>query len=682
MRAMGPRWTYQRLQGIVENRLGSLARRLPNASWSDFDVDVPVDEFRQRRIWPIDIHASRRVAIEYPDADLARRVGDLIGGELSLFSGRCRSLGWPPDWHLNADDECRLTAQNHFSRLSTFGHGDIKNFWEPGRFGFVWLLGRAHCAGVIANAAELFFQALGDFVDKNPPYRGPQWMCGQEAALRAVTIAGGWSLFGASATDEDVRNVTRLFSATANRIAVHLDYALSQKNNHGLSEAMGLLVIGLALPEHADATQWIQTGRTTLEREAAALVDADGGFSQQSANYHRVMIHDLVAAVTIAAHHGMELPGCRAALDRSSRFLHSMMVRHGRQPRYGHDDGACVLDWTSCAYDDFRPALQEASFASGRDLPIEPGPWDAGLPWLGCSAPETMPRQRLTATAKTIHHHAGLAVLRGRDRQGAEQYAAMRVPPAVYRPSQVDAMHVDVWIDGCNVAIDPGTYRYNADGQWSTIPLALGSSHNVIGSEGHDLARRVGRFLYVPWPKVRIAPSPLSVPDSDQTVGGIWDRPIGGIQKWTRTMEMTEGGVVIRDRVSCRSKCPVELRWHLADGEVIDPSNAVPHQAVSRQAVSRQAMSQPAGQFQWKLPVGVVQLGIEVDCSEAKLQLHHERASEQVAGWFAPRYGELAPCHRVVAEIVSGTATELTITSRFRLVESSANVHSNFISSR
>lgn len=654
MRGMGPGWTYQRLRGIIEHRLGTLERRLPSADWSDFDVNVSADVFRNRRIWPIDVKAAERMALQYPDPSLQSRIHDLIGGEQAIFGGKNRTVGWPPDWHYNADDQRRLAADEHFSRLSAFGHGDIKNFWEPGRFGFVWLLCRAHFAGVISNAAALFFQAVADFADKNPPFRGPQWMCGQEAALRMVAIAAGWSVFGASASDEDVSNVSRLFAATAKRIAVHLDYALSQKNNHGLSEAMGLLVIGLALPEHENSSAWIQTGRETLERESVALVDADGGFSQQSANYHRVMIHDLVAAVAIAGHHSIELPECRSALQRSALFLHSMIVREGRQPRYGHDDGACVLNWTSCAYDDFRPALQEASFASGQGLPIEPGPWDTGLAWLGCSAPEAAIRKQLPRNAKYVHRDAGIAVLRGNASHGVEQYAAIRIPPAVFRPSQVDAMHVDIWFDGYNVAIDPGTYRYNAEGDWSTIPLALGESHNVLGSRGHDLARRVGRFLYVPWPQARVAENSHSMTIPEQAVCGVWDRPLGGIQKWTRAVQMTSDGVEIHDRVICCQGCPIELRWQLADGEVVETPDRVEERTRA---------------FRWRIPFGVVELRIEVDTPQAPLSIQHSRASEHVAGWYAPRYGQLAPCHRVVAKIESGIATELTITSRFRLVE-------------
>ncbi|MGB7324915.1 MAG: heparinase II/III family protein, partial [Rubripirellula sp.] len=475
VRSMGWAWTLRRVQGMIDAKTRRLERHLPNAkSWDEFDIGVDVAALRDRTIWPIDVSEAKQFANSFPDEQLTGQMERLLQGSLQIFGGKERNVGWPPDWHWNVDDETRIPADLHFSRISTFQHGDIKNFWEPARFGFVWLLCRSHFAGLQFDAPRLFFQAIESFVESNLPFRGPHWMCGQEAALRAVTIAAGWSVFGPWATDRDAQNVTRLFAATANRIESHLSYALSQKNNHGLSEALGLLVIGLALPESENAAKWVQLGRKTLERESAALVDANGGFSQQSANYHRVMIHVLTAAVSIAEHHEIEMPNCAAALSRSAMFLHSMIVTDGQQPRYGHDDGACVLDWTSCTYNDFRPALQEACFASKRALPMETGAWDAGLLWLGCSSPAAVARESIQANRKVVHHHAGLAILRRRSEQEHQWFASLRIPPAIYRPIQIDAMHADIWVNGCNIAIDPGTYRYNASGAWATIPLALG----------------------------------------------------------------------------------------------------------------------------------------------------------------------------------------------------------------
>lgn len=675
VRSMGLKWTFSRARGMIDARTNALERCLPSAPWNTFEADVGLDQFRARSIWPISHSAASQFEALHPDSKLPEQFERLVQGHFALFGGKERELGWPPDWRRNADDDRKIPSQDHFSKISTFAHGDIKNFWEPARFGFVWILCRAHFAGLTNESGRLFFQAVTDFAEKNPAFQGPQWMCGQEAALRAAAIAAGWSVFREHASDQQTRTVIQLLIATAKRIAVHLDYALSQKNNHGLSEAMGLLLVGLAVPEHPDAKRWLDLGRLTLESEASRLVDPDGGFSQQSASYHRVMVHVLVAAVSIARHHAVELPRCVAALQRSSQFVSTLLVSNGKQPRYGHDDGACVLDWTGCAYDDFRPSLQEACFASGVPLPNKAGPWDVGLAWLGAVDPTILQRREPVHQPVAVLHHAGLVALRDKD-----AFASMRVPPAVYRPGQVDAMHVDVWLKGHTIALDPGTFRYNASGNWSTIPLALGRYHNVVTSGDADLAKRVGRFLYVPWPKATVRTETSPVIQRRNAVTAKFANSIGKIQEWNREVSVNDCEVEVVDSIQCRSSCPISLRWQLSDGPIDSTGRwdgATVERLQNEQLPNKQPSNEQKGHWmRWQTAAGLAELAVTVDHPAVSVSPIYQRASESAAGWYAPRYGELAPCHTVTTEIDSRTATELQIRSRFRIISNSHVNHS------
>ncbi|MDP8932376.1 MAG: heparinase II/III-family protein, partial [Actinomycetota bacterium] len=59
-------------------------------------------------------------------------------------------------------------------------------------------------------------------------------------------------------------------------------------------------------------------------------------------------------------------------------------------------------------------------------------------------------------------------------------------------------LHLDLWIDGCNVLADPGTYRYTAAPPWGNA-LADRRVHNVPSGDGAG-QRRLGRFLPLSWP--------------------------------------------------------------------------------------------------------------------------------------------------------------------------------------
>src|SRR5690606_32161600 len=66
--------------------------------------------------------------------------------------------------------------------------GDIKVIWEASRFDWVLAFAQRMAAGD-AKALDQMNQWLSDWCDKNPPYCGPNWKCGQEASIRIMHLA-------------------------------------------------------------------------------------------------------------------------------------------------------------------------------------------------------------------------------------------------------------------------------------------------------------------------------------------------------------------------------------------------------------------------------------------------------------------------------------------------------------
>src|SRR6185437_13413753 len=72
---------------------------------------------------------------------------------------------------------------------------------------------------------------------------------------------------------------------------------LSQRNNHGISEAAGLIHLGIRLEGlHPDAAHWMARGVRLLEEQALDQFSADGWYSQHSFNYMRVAIEQVLYA--------------------------------------------------------------------------------------------------------------------------------------------------------------------------------------------------------------------------------------------------------------------------------------------------------------------------------------------------------------------------------------------------
>lgn len=503
-----------RLAYVALCRAGSFERRTPSGPWEAWPLERLVGEGRL---------ADPEAYLEYRRGKApafffgpANRPGyaawfarwdagggspleeaeDLAEGVMRYFAHRRVRAGYPPDWHANAVTGGRAPEDRHWSRVSDFGHGDIKLIWEPGRFSFAYALVRAYWRTGDERWAELFWQGVESWRQANPPHQGVHWKCGQEISFRVMAWCFG--LYGfldsPASTPARVAALAQMVAVSARRIEANLGYALSQKNNHGISEALGLWTAGILFPELRDAGRWRETGRAALERQGRELIYEDGAFSQHSVNYHRVMLHDFLWCLRLGDLHGEPFSAeLRERVGRAVEFLWQIQdERTGRVPWYGQTDGALVLPLSNCDALDFRPVVQAGHYYRTGTRCWESGPWDEDLLWLfgpqAVEAPvEAPPRRELRAQAGGCH------TLRA-----SSGFAFVRCPVFRHRPGQADALHVDIWWRGQNVALDAGTYSYNAPAPWDN-PLAHTAFHNTVTVDGLDQMERAGRFVWLPW---------------------------------------------------------------------------------------------------------------------------------------------------------------------------------------
>jgi len=420
----------------------------------------------------------------------------VVEGEFRYFCCRRVKLGSPPPWHLNPFSGDQLPSDTHWSRVSDFAHGDIKMVWELNRFAFTYPLVRAYWRTGDDAYAEAFWQLAESWRIENPPYRGPNWKCGQEASLRLMAWCFGlYGFLDSPATSAHrVADLARMVALSARRIEANLGYAVSQQNNHGISEATGLWTVGVLFPELRDAARWRRTGRRLLERLGRELIYDDGSFSQHSFNYQRLMLHDYLWAVRLGELNGHPLGDeLKQRLAASADLLHRVQHREtGQVPCYGQNDGALILPLNNCAYEDYRPVVQAVRVLTSGKRAWDEGPWNEDLLWLFGPRFDAMPveppgQEDLSAGA------GGYYTLRS-----SQGFAFTRCTSFRHRPAQADMLHVDLWWRGQNVAVDAGTYGYNAPEPWNN-PLAETAYHNTVSVDGSSQMERVGRFMWLPW---------------------------------------------------------------------------------------------------------------------------------------------------------------------------------------
>jgi hypothetical protein len=640
-RHLGPLWLSRRAWYMLARRTGRLARRDHVRGWQDLPLaglvkdpalardDALFDQWRRRPrpffFQPTDIEARGADWKQFDSATTTpiSAADKVRSGRIRCFDHCAAAPDGSPDWHWNVSNDQRAPDDVHWSLISDFALGDIKYIWELSRFGFTFDLVRAYARTGDPSYAETFWRLVESWHAANHPYFGANWKCEQESALRLMAWCFGLFGFGAAAATTPARfaMLAQLAAATGRRIVEHLYYPLSQNNNHGMTAAAGLWTIGLLFPELREAVRWKTIGRECLESLARRLIYDDGAFAQHSTNYQRLLLHAYVWSIRLAQLHGEPIaPDVVQRVGRSAALLYQLQdAKTGRVPCYGHHDGALILPLSNCDRDDFRPALGAAHYlATGRRC-YEAGPWDEDLLWLfgpsALSAPlDAPPRTDLAAET------GGYYTLRT-----PSGFAFTRCASFRHRPSQADLLHVDIWWRGQNIAVDAGTYHYNAPPPWDN---ALGSTavHNTVTVEGRDQMRKVSRFLWLPWPKGKVLRRGRSTHGALAVLEGLHD----GFQR--QGLAATHGRMIWRlgeehflilDRVAALDSATLHCRLHWLLNDF----------STQQEPSSGLVLNTPQGDY-------VVQLG--TSCGHAAVSLVRGDA-ESTRGWRSPDYAVKVP---------------------------------------
>lgn len=657
-RHLGTGWLAFRLSYAISTRLGVIRRRTPLAAWDDqplasFLKDPELADPQKYLAYrleqaprfffdPSDRGPYHGQLIRYHGEDSGPvSVADAVAeGTFCYFEHARVDLGFPPDWHRNAFTGQRVPPDRHWSEVSSFGQGDVKIIWEPNRFGFVYDLVRAYWRTGDEQYAQVFWQLVEGWRDENPPQQGANWMCGQEVSLRVMAWCFGlYGFLRSEATTADrVGRLAEMIAVCGQRVAANISYALSQKNNHGISEGMGLWTIGLLFPEFRQAEKWRATGRRVLERLGRELIYDDGGFSQHSVNYQRLMLQLYLWCMQLGELNDQPLSEeLRERVGRSAELLYQLQdEKTGYLPNAGSNDGAHILPLANCDYRDYRPVIQALWLLTKQARCYEPGAWDEEALWLlGPMALEspTEPPQKRNLRAEVDGHYTL------RSRQG---FAYMRCTTFRHRPGHADQLHVDLWWRGQNMALDPGTYSYNAPPLWDN-QLQGTAYHNTVLVDGKDQADRAGRFLWLPWPRGQAQETRYS----QKGLLAYWEGAHDGYKR-LRPPVLHRRGVlrigdeqwVILDALISEGSHRYRLHWLLAD---------MPHQW--DEARGMVAMDTPEGPY-------YAQMGA-IEGSGAYSLV---RADEHSArGWWSQYYFSREPAVSIAMELEADTTVLWTV---------------------
>jgi hypothetical protein len=575
-RYLGPSWLFFRIRYAFQMRAGLLRLRMPAFKWNDRPLstwlksDVPsapeaYQTWRQQHGGCFFFDDIPEIPPNCPwdTQQVIDEANAILAGRWRYFQHTIYEVGCPPDWHLNPMTGQRFPAHHHWTRISDFAQGDIKLVWEASRFGVVYTLVRAYAATKNDRYPEAFWTLVKDWAEKNPPNMGPNWKCGQEAAFRVMAWCFG--LYGFSKADsttpERVACLATMIASHGERIERNIAYAHSQKNNHVISEAVGLWTIGLLYPEFEHAARWRERGRRVIQAEVERQVYDDGAYVQHSLNYHRLMLHDLIWALRLGEANNDRIPDTvYGRFKKAAEFLCQLLdMESGHVPNYGANDGALILPMNTCDYLDYRPVLQTSNYLVNRQKLFDPGPWDEDLLWIfGPDALYSRTGETPPVSVNLAAPVGGYYTLRSQ-----RSWAMVRCAEYRDRPAQADQLHFDLWWRGINIVCDPGTYLYNASEPWNN-GLAGTAVHNTVPVDACDQMTHFSRFLWLDWAQARV----LHQTQSEAGHLDYWEGTHDGYRRFEAPVEHRRGIIrfgpeswLVLDSLSSDSEHDYVLHW-------------------------------------------------------------------------------------------------------------------------
>lgn len=426
---------------------------------------------------------------------------------------------------------------------------DIKDVWEPARFAWVYDLVRAHAATDDEAFVKEFHDKLAAWMEANPPFFGPHWGCGQEVAIRALAILHGEDrLVTPTCEQASIDRVERLLLWSAERINDAIGYALSQRNNHGISESAALIHLGVRFRDrHGIAERWLKKGQRLLVEQIEDQFAVDGWYSQHSFTYMRLALEQALLAQRVLEEIDSTLPSTTLArLDAAVNLIGQLVdASNGELPNHGANDGGRALPWSLSNYRDFRPLLTLAALVRRTPLPADVPADEFVTHWLDSDLPEAGPARAFGVVSGT----SGWVAARN-----STCAVFMFAGKYRHRPGHLDSLHIDVRLNGTELISDPGTFAYNGRPPWNN-GLASALVHNGPILDERETAERGPRFLWRSWPESRV----LSAEERDGCIRIVAERD--GAAR--REINMFQDRIKVTDTALDREAQSIKLTWLL-----------------------------------------------------------------------------------------------------------------------
>lgn len=550
-----------------------LAGRDVDAWWSDRLQRGP---FFLR---PSDRHAWVAAFISaFPEAvgAIAAAADRFVAHEFDLLGSGPRMLGAALPWHqdFKTGREWPLRYCRDIEYLELDRPSDVKVPWELSRAQHLSTLGQAYWLSGDERYPQEFVSEVDDWMTRNPLGFGVNWACAMDVALRAVSWMWAFYLMGDAAPCRDnefrLRFVRSMFMH-GEFIARNLETS-DINGNHYLSDAVGLVFLGVLFRDTAEGRAWLALGRRILVGEMAAQIYPDGVDHEASTPYHRLVLELFLTGYLLLekADAAAVPPESWSRMERMLEFVAAYTKPDGSVPLVGDADDGRVqkLGWQPL--NDHRYLLSTTAVRFGRgDFKTAAARfWDESF-WLlgpgGAAAFERLPGSG-NLSRSVAFPHGGYFVL-----QNASTHVFVDAAEVGMRGrgghGHNDILSFELFMNGANLITDCGAFIYTASREWRNSFRST-AFHNTMQVDGEEVNRFVEADAL--W-QLHYDAVPTDVKWDFDGAGGFWRGSHTGYRRLAspcapvRAMWLDPASplLAVADRVDGSGHHTVTWRWHL-----------------------------------------------------------------------------------------------------------------------
>jgi len=416
-----------------------------------------------------------------------------------LGSGEVR-LGDKINWHCDFKSGYRWNPKKYHKDIKIpCGKADIKIPWELSRFQHLSVLGEAYWLTNDRKYVREFVNQISDWIDNNKPKLGVNWRCTMDVAIRTCNWLLGWEFF------KDSEVISQQFSFKffeslfqhGCHIRKNLEKSEALTGNHYLSDIVGLVYLGVLIPEFNEAKKWREFGIKELIKEMEKQVYPDGVDFEASTCYHRLALELFFYATFLVVINDQDFEednfigvGNKTFGEEYLRRLYKMLEfllyalkPNGRTPQIGDNDNGRLHIFTKREVLDMRYLLtlgaiffKEPKFKVKEFGFCEEALWvfgDKGYEiWQG------LEENCLGNIGSQAFPDAGWYIMRS-----DKNYIIISCGPNGQKGNgghcHNDKLSFELCIDGEDIVVDPGTYVYTPNPEWRN-KFRSTACHNTV----------------------------------------------------------------------------------------------------------------------------------------------------------------------------------------------------------